>query len=130
MLTKEEAHMFAEHWIAAWNAHDLDRIMDHYDDRIELRSPLAAQRFNDPEGHVAGKDQVRTYFRQGLAASPNLHFTLKDVLWGINSIVLYYINHRGMHAAEYMELSPAGKVVRMEANYNDAIPLNRPRPLT
>jgi hypothetical protein len=30
MLTKEEAHHFAEHWLTAWNAHDLDQIMAHY----------------------------------------------------------------------------------------------------
>ena len=31
MLTKDEAYQFAEHWVAAWNAHDLDRIMSHYE---------------------------------------------------------------------------------------------------
>jgi predicted ester cyclase len=110
--------MFAEHWIAAWNSHDLDRIMEHYEETIELRSPLAIQRTPDKNGRVVGKDRVRAYFQQGLEAAPNLQFTLKDVLWGVNSIVLYYINQSGTHAAEYMELSPRGKVLRMTANYN------------
>jgi len=31
----------AEDCIAAWNAHDLEAIIGHYDERIELNSPVA-----------------------------------------------------------------------------------------
>ena len=30
-MTKDEAWKLAEHWIAAWNAHDLESIMTHYE---------------------------------------------------------------------------------------------------
>src|SRR5215211_8860494 len=118
MLTKEDDHQFAEHWLTAWNGHDLDQIMDHYDDQVELSSPVAVQLLNDPEGRVIGKANLRAYFEKGLAAYPQLHFKLKDMLWGIKSIVLYYENQRGTRTAEYMELSPQGKVVRVVANYS------------
>jgi len=39
MLTKEQAHQFAREWVAAWNAHDLDRIMYHYEEEVELIFP-------------------------------------------------------------------------------------------
>ena len=55
MLTKEEAYHFAEHWLNAWNAHDLDQIMAHYDDQVELSSPVAVQLLNDPEAESLGK---------------------------------------------------------------------------
>jgi len=42
-MTRDEAWNLANHWIAAWNAHDLDLIMIHYEDAIELTSPVAAQ---------------------------------------------------------------------------------------
>ena len=42
-MTKDEALKLAEHWIAAWNAHNLELIMSHYEDAIELTSPVAAQ---------------------------------------------------------------------------------------
>jgi hypothetical protein len=32
--------------------------------------------------------------------------------------VLYYTNQRGTHTAEFMELSAAGKVTRVVANYS------------
>jgi hypothetical protein len=118
MLTKEEAHRLAEEWVAAWNAHDLDQIMAHYEDEVELISPVAAQLLGQPDGKVTGKANLRAYFERGLTAYPSIHFDLKEVLWGLSSVVLYYANQRGTHTAEYMEISPEGKVSRVVANYS------------
>jgi hypothetical protein len=117
-VTRDDARKLAEHWIAAWNAHDLDLIMAHYDDAIELTSPVAAQLLKTPDGKVIGKANLRAYFQRGLAAYPELHFRLEDVLWGVNSVVLYYTNQKGARTAEFMELSTSEKVVRVVANYN------------
>ena len=116
-MTKDEAWSLASHWLAAWNAHDLDSIMTHYEDAIELISPVAAHLWGTPDGRVAGKTNLRAYFQRGLEAYPELQFRLEDVLWGINSIVLYYSNQKGTRTAEFMELSGSGKVVRVVANY-------------
>jgi predicted ester cyclase len=117
-VTKDEAWSLANHWVAAWNAHDLDLIMTHYEDAVELISPVAARLLGTPDGKVAGKANLRAYFQRGLEAYPELHFRLEDVLWGINSIVLYYTNQKGTRTGEFMELSASGKVARVVANYN------------
>ena len=117
-MTKEEAWKLANHWVAAWNAHDLDSIMTHYEDAIELTSPVAAQLLGTPDGKVVGKASLRAYFQRGLEAFPDLHFRLEEVLWGINSVVLYYTNQKGTRTAEFMEVSAVGQVVRVVANYN------------
>ena len=117
-VTRDEAWKLANHWVAAWNAHDLGLIMTHYDDAIELISPVAARLLGTPDGKVAGKPNLRAYFQRGLEAYPELHFRLEDVLWGINSIVLYYTNQKGTRTGEFMELSASGKVVRVVANYS------------
>lgn len=117
-MTRDEAWKLANHWVAAWNAHDLDLIMTHYEDAIELTSPVAARLLGTPDGKVAGKPNLRAYFQRGLEAYPDLHFHLEDVLRGLNSIVLYYTNQKGARTAEFMELSPSGKVARVVANYN------------
>ena len=116
-MTRDEASKLANHWVAAWNAHDLDLIMTHYDDAIELTSPVAAQLLGTPDGKVVGKAKLRAYFQRGLEAYPELHFRLEDVLWGINSVVLLYTNQKGTRTAEFMELSAIGKVARVVANY-------------
>ena len=117
-MTRDEAWSLANHWVAAWNAHDLDLIMTHYEDTIELISPVAARLLGTPDGRVAGKANLRAYFQRGLEAYPELHFHLEDVLWGMNSIVLYYANQERIRTAEFMELSARGKVVRVVANYS------------
>jgi hypothetical protein len=117
-VTGDEARELTNHWLAAWNAHDLDLIMTHYDDAIELTSPAAAQLLGTADGKVIGKANLRAYFQRGLEAYPELHFDLKEVLWGVNSIVLYYTNQKGTRTAEFMELSTIGKVARVVANYS------------
>ena len=117
-MTKEEAWKLANEWVAAWNAHDLDLIMAHYEDEVELTSPVAARLLGRPDGKVVGKANLRAYFQRGLEAFPELQFRLEDVLWGLNSVVLYYANQKGTRTAEFMELSAAGKVARVVANYN------------
>jgi ketosteroid isomerase-like protein len=117
-MTKDEAWKLANHWAEAWNSHDLDAIMEHYDDDVELTSPVAAQLLGVPEGRVAGRAAVRAYFQRGLQAYPELRFELQDVLWGLNSLVLYYTNQKGTKTAEFMELFPAGQVARVVAHYS------------
>jgi hypothetical protein len=117
-VTKDEAWKLAEHWIAAWNAHDLDLLMTHYEDAIELTSPIAAQLLGTPAGKVNGKANLRAYFQRGLEAYPELHFHLENVFLGISSVVLLYTNQKGTRVAEFMELSTIGKVTRVVANYN------------
>ncbi len=117
-MTRDEAWNLANHWIAAWNARDLDLIMTHYEDAIELTSPMAVQLLRAPDGKVVGKPTLRAYFQRGLEAYPELCFRLEDVLWSVNSLILYYTNQKGTRTGEFMELSPTGKVARVVAHYN------------
>jgi len=115
-MDREPIHGLPDQWIAAWSTHDLDAILSHYDESVELTSPAAAQLLGTST--VSGKAALRAYFQRGLEAYPNLRFELEDVLWGVDSLVLYYINQKGSHTAEFMQVSPAGKVTRVIAHYN------------
>ena len=117
-MTAQEAREFAEHWIASWNSHDLEAILSHYAPEVTLTSPAARSLLNQPSGTVSGKGALRNYFERGLEAYPNLRFLLQDVLLGVTSVVVYYTNQTSGRTAEYMEIGPDGKVVRVVANYN------------
>jgi predicted ester cyclase len=117
-MTSDQAWELANHWVAAWNAHDLELILTHYEDTVELTSPVAARLLGASDGKVAGKTNLRAYFQRGLKAYPELHFELENVLWGVGSVVLYYANQAGTRTAEFMELSPRGKVARVVAHYS------------
>jgi len=113
------ARQFAKEWVDAWNAHDLDRILDHYDDQVVLISPVALTLLNNINGAVQGKPALRDYFTRGLKAYSDLRFNLVEVLWGVETIVVCYTNNvRDSKSAEVMQLTPAGKVCRVWANYD------------
>lgn len=113
-----DAREFADDWIAAWNSRDLDAILSHYADDVVLISPVAASILNDPSGMVNGKAALRNYFRRGLELYPNFRFQLLDVMQGMSSVVVVYVNQKGTKTAEFMELDEHGKVVRVVANYS------------
>jgi ketosteroid isomerase-like protein len=48
MLTEREAREFAHRWIRAWNSHDLDAIMSHYELDVVLVSPAAVEILESP----------------------------------------------------------------------------------
>ena len=121
MLTEAQARSIAEENIAAWNSHDLERILAHYDDDVVLVSPVAALRFGAPQGEVRGKAALREYFGRALEANPTLRFELVDVMWGISSVVLYYKNQRGSMTGEVLEIGPSGRPIRVLANYSAPI---------
>jgi SnoaL-like domain len=69
-----------------WNAHDLDRILSHYVEDLEMSSPLIIERKIDPSGVLRGKAAIREYWAIGLTAVPPIQFELIDVHVGVNSI--------------------------------------------
>jgi len=112
------AREFAQDWVDAWNSHDLERILTHYDDQVLLVSPIALKLLGG-DGTVRGKSALREYFLRGLAAFPDLRFNLIETLWGTETIVVYYINNvRGSKTAEVMLLNSAGKIQHVWANYD------------
>jgi len=118
MPSELNAKEFAADWIAAWNSHNLDAILSHYSPDVVLTSPVAAKILNDPSGTVRGKAALRNYFKVGLEAYPNLRFDLQDVMQGLSSVVLCYVNQKGTKTAEFMEFDDSGKVIRVVANYS------------
>ncbi len=111
MIDATFAREFAADWIDAWNAHDLERILAHYTDDFEMRSPLIVERMGVASGVLRGKAAIREYWGKSLASTPQLHFELHDVLVGVDSIVLYYHSRTaGQMRAEALTFNAERKV--------------------
>lgn len=111
-MTNEEALRRAAHWIAAWNSHDLDRIMALYDDDVSMTSPHIPGVTGEPSGTLAGKAPVRAYWRRGLDLVPNMHFILLDVFSGVDSLAVYYSsNLRDATVVEVLTVGATGRYV-------------------
>jgi hypothetical protein len=96
ILNADFALSFAHSWIEGWNQHDIDAVLSHYVDDFELTSPLIVSIAGESSGVLQGKEDVRAYWKKGLAQIPDLHFELKEVLTGVDSLTLYYRGHQGM----------------------------------
>jgi hypothetical protein len=110
---------YAQEWIAAWNARDLERILAHYANEVELVSPFVAKLTGGSGGVVCGKAALRDYFARGLEAFPTLRFDFIRLYEGVRSCVLEYRSVNGLRAAEMMEFDGEGKVRRVLAHYFD-----------
>jgi len=110
---------FAREWIEAWNHHNLEAILSHYDDDVEFASPFVAKLIGEPSGNIRGKVDLRGFFRKGLAVYPDLHFELLYILTGVNSVALVYRSVNKMLAVEVMQLNVYYKATKVIAHYSE-----------
>jgi hypothetical protein len=111
------AKSFASEWAAAWNAHDIERVLSHYSDGFEMSSPIIAQLLGESSGVLRGKEAIGAYWRKALQVVPDLKFELIAVLVGVRSLVIYYKGARGRLSAEVFDFNPAGQIVKAVAHY-------------
>jgi len=111
-MTNDEARRWAEQWIAEWNRHDVEAVLDHFADDVEFCSPVAATINGDPTGVVRGKDALRAYWTTALTSVPDLHFELDDVHLGVDAIAIRYRNQANGMVTEVAVFDADGKVAR------------------
>jgi hypothetical protein len=116
-MDSERAQRFADEWYAAWNGHDLDAILEHYSDDVEMVSPLVSALAGRGDDRLVGKAALRAYFAAGLEKYPQLHFEPIALFVGVDSLVLHYRGATG-NLAEVVLLDHEDKVTRYFAHYD------------
>jgi hypothetical protein len=117
MISRDFAERFAEEWTAAWNAHDLPRVLSHYEDDFEMASPLIAEIAGEPSGVLRGKKNVGAYWEKALQRSPDLRFEKLWVLVGARSLAIHFRNQKGRLSVETFEIGQGGLVTRAAAHH-------------
>jgi ketosteroid isomerase-like protein len=104
---------FAESWLRAFNAADIDAIMAHYAEDVEHASPTVVRLLGEPSGVVRGKPALRAYFEKALAAAgPGLYFAPTRLYVGAHGVTLLYDRSGGKLVAETFQLDEDGLVRR------------------
>ncbi|WP_229253027.1 nuclear transport factor 2 family protein [Dyadobacter helix] len=114
-----EAKQFAENWIKSWNSHNMEDILSHYSDDIEITTPMIQMALGSGNGTLKGKEAVADYWKKAMTKIPDLHFELYEVTEGIGSVALYYKSVLNKKAIEVMFFNDAGKVNKMFAYYTN-----------
>ena len=108
---------FGREWVAAWNSHDLERVLALYAEDSEMTSDRIPALGFDASGTLRGKERLRAYWGTALEMLPNLHFDLIDTYVSPDSIVVFYQNERGAKICEYLRLNAEGKIRQGSANH-------------
>lgn len=120
MIDTQTALALGSEWVDAWNAHDLEAILRHYDDDVVFTSPYVVALGFDPSGTLHGIRTLRRYFAAGLSRFPDLRFDLYGVLAGVDSVTIVYTGVRAQQVAEVMALHH-GVAVRVRCHYGSLV---------
>lgn len=104
-------------WIAAWNAHDLEAILDHYTEDVEFQSDVVVRRWGRPDGILYGKNELREHFRQGLELAPNLKFDLEEIFSCPGSYAVQYKRDNGNRVIQVVAINGIGLAKQVRAFY-------------
>ena len=122
MINEQQARQLAQGWVAAWNRHDLNGIMNHYADNVEFWSPTVISRQGIPSGKIQGKAKLREHFAKGLELfGNNIRFDLLQVLVGVDGMTVYYRRENDAEVADVVVLDENNKAVHVRAFYSHRV---------
>ena len=114
-----DANSYAEQWVQAWNAHDIEAVLDHFHDDVVFTSPVAARVVHESGGVVRGKAALRDYWMTALSQQADLQFEVIGVYRGESTLVINYRNHRGQLVNEVLTFDDDGLVRVGHGTYFD-----------
>lgn len=120
LISAEDAQRFARHWIASWNARDLEAVLALFTDDAVFVSPKAESFIG--QARVEGKAALRAYWTVALEKIPRIEFTLEAADWDPSAaalVVIYRADLAGKRAraAERWLIDAAGRIRYGEAYY-------------
>jgi ketosteroid isomerase-like protein len=93
---------FAEAWLAAWNAHDLETVLALFHDDVVFTSPLARKVVPESDGVLRGKAALRAYWGAALAQVSDLHFERTSLFAGVDSLAIGFRMNGGPERFEIL----------------------------
>ena len=81
-----------------------------------MTSPLIVERLGMASGKLRGKEAVGRYWGNGLAATPQLHFELREVFVGVSTVAIVYDSLTlGRTVIERIDFDAQRRGIRAEA---------------
>lgn len=116
-MNTTETAAFVEAWVNAWNAHDVESVLEHFADDVLFTSPFAATVVDGSAGLIRGKQALRRYWTLGLQMLPDLRFEVVATYVGVDVVVVNYRNQRGGLVNEVLVFDGAGRVTHGYGTY-------------
>jgi ketosteroid isomerase-like protein len=91
-ITKQNKEI-AERWFAAFNAHDLEQLLELYHDNAEHYSPKLKVRQPETRGLIKGKENLRSWWKDSFERLPQLQYEVKKLTADEQQVFMEYIRH-------------------------------------
>src|SRR5688572_23724124 len=81
----------AQQWFAAFNTHDLEKLLWLYDDNAEHFSPKLKIRKPETNGFVVGKTALRDWWQESFDRLPTLHYRVTSLTANNERVFMEYV---------------------------------------
>jgi len=104
----------AMHWFEAFNEHNLNKLLNLYDDSAEHYSPKLKIKMPETLGLIKGKEALRSWWQDSFDRLPSLQYEVKNLISNDTSVFMEYIRHvnneEDLKVAEVLEIKN-GRIV-------------------
>jgi hypothetical protein len=98
----------AQKWFAAFNEHDLEKLLALYDEKAEHYSPKLKVRQPETKGLIREKSALRTWWQDSFERLPSLQYEIIRLTPHDNRVFMEYTRHvtgeEDMHVGEMLEV--------------------------
>jgi hypothetical protein len=120
MEATKELNEIANKWFAAFNDHDLERLLALYDHDAEHYSPKLKVRHPDTMGLIKGKSALREWWLGAFERLPTLHYEVVRLTPFHDRVFMEYIRHvdgeEDLYVGEMLEIKNG--LIRASAVYH------------
>lgn len=117
IITDKWGQEFAQNWLLAWNARDVEKILGFYSDEFLMMSPVVREMTGNQQGVLIDKEGLRDLCIKVFTQIPELQFSLAAVAVGIDSLTVHYTSSQCDMVADVMNFNNNWKIVRSSTFY-------------
>ncbi len=83
----------ATKWFAAFNEHDLEKLLSLYHDDAQHYSPKLKMRMPETKGLIVGKNALRSWWQDAFDRLPSLNYEVKKLTADEEQVFMEYVRH-------------------------------------
>ncbi|MGE0567160.1 MAG: nuclear transport factor 2 family protein [Bacteroidia bacterium] len=113
-MTAEDNKQIANKWFEAFNDHNLENLLELYDDDAQHYSPKLKIRQPETRGLIMGKSQLRDWWRDAFERLPSLKYEIIKLTSDESQVFMEYTrfvdNEEPLSVGEVLEIEN-GKII-------------------
>src|SRR6476659_4804485 len=92
-MTADDTRRIAERWLAAFNAYDVDALVELYAEDATHTSPKIRALHPETDGELRGRAALASWWRDANARLPGLRYVATAITADAERAVLEYVRH-------------------------------------